>query len=106
MEKVHMFRGPVGFELDSLGASKIRGAPAVGDTPHVRTSVRMTSIDPPANHCPVTPSSSNHAIPTQALAGWMNQGSASNKRQLCGLFLLIYLYLFYFMKGGLYEESI
>ncbi len=76
MEKVHMFRDPVGFDLDPFGASKIRGAPAAGDTPHVRTSVRMTSIDPPANHCPVTPSSSNHDCHTQALGGWMNQDSA------------------------------
>lgn len=106
MEKVQMFWDPVGFELDSFGASKIRGAPTAGDTSYVRTSIRIPSIDTPTIHYPVNSNAPNHASRPQALAGWIDLGIASNKHKLCGLFLLIYLYIFYFLKGGIYEESI
>ena len=76
METVQIFWDPVGFKLDSLGATKIGGVPAAGDPPPVRTSIRMPSIDTPEPHCPGNTKPSNHDGRLKAFAGWIQQGFA------------------------------
>ncbi len=76
MKKVQIFWDPVGFETDSLGATKISGVPAAGDPPPVRTSIRMPSIDTPETHYPGNTKPSNHEGRLKAFAGWIRQGLA------------------------------
>jgi endonuclease YncB( thermonuclease family) len=76
MDKVQIFWDPSGFELDSLGTTKISGVPTDGDTPYVRTSIRMLSIDTPEIHYPGNTNPANHDSRLQELAGWIQQGKS------------------------------
>ena len=74
MEKVQNFWNPVGFGLDSLGATTISGVPTDGETTRVHTLVRMFSIDTAEIHSPGNSNPSNHDSRLQELAGCKQQG--------------------------------
>jgi endonuclease YncB( thermonuclease family) len=73
---VQIFWDPSGFELDSLGSTKINGPPTDGDTPYIRTAIRMLSIDTPEVHYPGNSNPSNHDAKLAELATWLRAGSA------------------------------
>lgn len=71
---VQIFWDPSGLELDALGNTKIHGPPTDGDTPYVRTAIRMLSIDTPEVHYPGNSNPANHDAKLAELAGWLQAG--------------------------------
>lgn len=59
MEEVKIFWDPLGDQLDSLGNKKNSGTPADGDTPYIRTPIRMLGIDTPETNYPTIGSPAN-----------------------------------------------
>ena len=87
MADVQIFWDPSGFELNSLGTTKVNGAPTDGDTPFVRTSIRMLSIDTPEVHYPGRASPANHDVKLAELSNWIQQGLAPIKSDLADYLL-------------------
>ncbi|HHC78489.1 MAG TPA: nuclease [Flavobacteriia bacterium] len=59
MDTVKIFWDPAGVQLDYLGKKKISGTPADGDTPYIRTPIRMLGIDTPETNYPTIGSPAN-----------------------------------------------
>ncbi len=76
MSAVQIFWDPQGFELNSIGTTTLSGPPTDGDTPYVRTSVRMLSIDTPELHYPGNTSPAKHDDKFAELANWIHEGVA------------------------------
>jgi len=76
MAKVQIFWDPKGLTLNSIGTTTLNGPPTDGDTPYVRTSIRMLSIDTPELHYPGTSNPSNHDSKLADLATWIQAGDA------------------------------
>jgi endonuclease YncB( thermonuclease family) len=76
MAKVQIFWDPNGFTLNSIGTTALNGPPTDGDTPFVRTSIRMLSIDTPEVHYPGSSTPSNHDSKLADLAAWIQAGDA------------------------------
>lgn len=76
MAKVQIFWDPNGFTLNSIGTTTLNGPPTDGDTPFVRTSIRMLSIDTPEVHYPGSSNPSNHDSKHADLATWIQAGDA------------------------------
>ena len=74
MEKVKIFWDPLGDQLDSLGNKKISGTPADGDTPYIRTPIRMLGIDTPETNYPTIGSPANSDGRLKELAELLKTG--------------------------------
>ena len=75
MSKVKLFWDPMGFELNSLGTTKLERI-TDGDTPYISMAIRMLSIDTPEVHYPGTEDPSKHDAKLKELAGWIQAGKA------------------------------
>ena len=73
MSDVNIFWDPMGFELDSMGTKRLHGI-SDGDTPIIRVSIRMLSIDTPEKSYNGRPSRQDENL--AQLAGWINAGQA------------------------------
>ncbi len=82
MGKVQIFWDPNGFEINSIGSTTLNGPPTDGDTPFVRTSIRMLSIDTPEIHYPGNSNPAKHDEKFAELATWIQAGSAPVKADL------------------------
>jgi len=82
MSKVKIFWDPSGFELNSIGSTTLNGPPTDGDTPFVRTTIRMLSIDTPEIHYPGNSSPAKHDEKFADIANWIQEGTAPVKDDL------------------------
>ncbi len=75
METVNIFWDPAGITLDQTYKKAHAGTPADGDTPYVKMSIRMLSIDTPETNYPTIGKPSNTDEELQELAEWLKNGT-------------------------------
>lgn len=75
MSKVKLFWDPMGFELNSLGTTKLERI-SDGDTPNISMAIRMLSIDTPEAHYEGIENPSKHDVKLKELADWIKAGKA------------------------------
>jgi endonuclease YncB( thermonuclease family) len=81
MSEVMIFWDPAGLQLDSLGTTKYIDA-TDGDTPYVKTPIRMLSIETPEVHYPGRKNPSKHDDNLAQLAEWIEEGKAPIDKDL------------------------
>ena len=87
MNEVKIFWDPAGVQLDSLGTKKISGTPADGDTPYIRTPVRMLGIDTPETNYPTIGNPANSDAKLTELAGFLESGKYNVNKGLIDFLL-------------------
>ena len=74
METVNIFWDPAGITLDQTSKKTYAGPPADGDTPYIKMSIRMLSIDTPETNYPTIGKPSKSDDNLLELAQWLKNG--------------------------------